>query len=182
MLKQHVDLPLLTELFYVDAGVVTWKSRSRSHFASDRTCSMWNTRYANRRAGRIDKFGYVLIHLTVGGRNVMLKGHHVAWALVTGEWPQSEMDHINGVRSDNRVENLRLATRTQNCQNRTKRAGCLCQSKGVTFNKRMGLFQARIQVCGIPTFIGTYATEQEAEAILELAKKNHISLKLIRKS
>ena len=162
MLKQHVDAALLAELFCINAGVVTWRSRPRDHFTCDRTHSMWNTRYANRPAGRIDKFGYVLIHLTLGVSSVTLKAHRVAWALVTGEWPKSEIDHINGVRSDNRIENLRLATRTQNCQNRAKRVDCVCQSKGVTYNRRMGLFQARIQVHGVSKFLGSYPTEQEA--------------------
>lgn len=58
--------------------------------------------------------GYIV--LTVFGRQY--KAHRLAWFYVHGEWPQGEIDHINGDRSDNRIMNLRVATSLENKQNR----------------------------------------------------------------
>jgi hypothetical protein len=53
----------------------------------------------------------------------MLLGHKVAWAIYHGYWPYHELDHINGVRTDNRIENLRASTRRDNMLNQHKKKG-----------------------------------------------------------
>lgn len=60
-----------------------------------------------------DSNGYLIIK--VGGR--YLPQHRVAWKLMTGKWPQAEVDHINRNRADNRWCNLREASKAQNAQN-----------------------------------------------------------------
>ncbi len=64
-------------------------------------------------AGGINDEGYVIIFI----RKVKLRGHRLGWAWMTGEWPENDIDHINGDRTDNRFCNLREATRSQNLQN-----------------------------------------------------------------
>lgn len=64
--------------------------------------------------GSYDKDGYLI--LKVKGRQ--FKAHRVAWLLCTGSWPEGEIDHINHVRDDNRIENLRVVTRADNNRNR----------------------------------------------------------------
>ncbi len=68
---------------------------------------------AGRRAGRVagskNKLGYVALKGSYG--------HRIIWLMVYGEWP-SEIDHANGQPDDNRLTNLRLATRSQNNTNR----------------------------------------------------------------
>ena len=151
------------------SGVLVWKARPRTHFKTQRAYSMWNTRYSGAEAGRVDALGYIAIHIIISGTRQMLKGHHIAWAIHTGMWPTKELDHINGERGDNRIENLREASRTQNCQNRTKRRDTVCRSKGVTFNK--GKFQARIQINGVPKHLGTFTTEGEAAQAYQIKSK-----------
>lgn len=49
--------------------------------------------------------------------------HRLAWAIYYGEWPDGEIDHINRVRGDNRIGNLRIVSREQNMRNRSGVAG-----------------------------------------------------------
>ena len=154
----------LDEAFTVHpTGHLVWKVRPIGHFKTQQAFSAWNKRYANTTAGRVGVHGYVHIHLKIYGVQQMLKGHHIVWALSTGRWPTTELDHINGNRSDNRIGNLRESSRTQNCQNRSKRANTVCRSKGVTLNK--GKYQSRIQVDGVPKHLGTFQTEREAAEV-----------------
>lgn len=77
--------------------------------------------------GSHDAHGYAQV--TIGSGNV-LKAHRVAWAMHYGVWPDGEIDHINGVRDDNRISNLRCVETRINAQNKreaikTSRTGYL---------------------------------------------------------
>lgn len=88
----------------------------------------------------------------------MLK-HRVLMALANGEWPEGDVDHINGDRSDNRLCNLRPATRTQNCYNGVGRAGGrTSRFRGVTLHTQTGRWMAR---CA-SEYLGLFHSEEEA--------------------
>lgn len=70
---------------------------------------------AGATAGTIDKAGYVRVKIN---QRVFL-AHRIIWLLVTGAWPEGEIDHANGTRSENRWANLRQATKSQNRANTT---------------------------------------------------------------
>lgn len=72
---------------------------------------------AGKEAGSITAQGYRQI--CTGGR--AYQSHRIAVLLVTGKWPEGEVDHLNGNRSDNRWENLRVVSRTQNMRNKSFR-------------------------------------------------------------
>lgn len=96
--------------------------------------------------------------------------HRVVWLLASGQWPVGELDHLNGVRSDNRVENLREVTRKVNNQNRRtarkdNRAGLI----GVS--TRSNGFRARIRVGGAHLSLGTFSTPQAAHQAYLSAKR-----------
>jgi len=91
--------------------------------------------------------------------------HVVLWILYTGEDipPNMVIDHINGNKLDNRIENLRMVTQRENTQNnKAHRQGKLV---GCHFDKHEGRYKARIQIGKNDIFLGYYATEEEAHNI-----------------
>lgn len=89
--------------------------------------------------------------------------HRLVWRYVTGEWPDGQIDHINGVRDDNRFENLRVATNTQNAYNSRKKRINKSGFKGVSRSTH-GRWQAQIRVNGKNRGLGLFDTPEEAHA------------------
>src|SRR5687768_10767115 len=92
-----------------DTGTLTWKRRPERNSID----KMWNTRFSGLDITHHNSTGH--IHFGLDGKNYL--GHRIAWLIVNGEWPRGDIDHINGVRDDNRWTNLREATRSQNASN-----------------------------------------------------------------
>ncbi len=84
------------------------------------------------------------------------------WFLVHGVWPTCDIDHINGNRSDNRLHNLRLATRSQNNHNRHAPRAAI-HGKGVTFHKASGRFRAYLNINHKQISFGYFDTVEEAK-------------------
>lgn len=101
------------------------------------------------------------------------RAHRLAWFYSYGYWPENDIDHINGNRADNRLENLREATRSENMYNQTRvRKNSKIKVTGVSYNRDR--YRARINAEGKQYHIGTYDTIEEAEtAYLEAKKKLH---------
>ena len=111
----------------------------------------------NMVAGGLNKHGYVDISLM--GRKYI--GHRLAFLYVTGEWPKGEVDHINGIRSDNRWENLRDVNRSHNAQNR--RSASSNNSTGLLGVSKHGKhWRARIQLNGTMLNLGTFDSAEAA--------------------
>lgn len=111
---------LMEALHYDPAtGVFTWRSSP----------GMRRVRVGSP-AGGGKKTGYRVI--TVYGRKYA--AHRLAWLYVTGNWPVADIDHRNRQRDDNRIHNLREATRMQNAQNRKPRAGAASGFTGVSLS------------------------------------------------
>lgn len=90
--------------------------------------------------------------------------HRLAWALHYGAWPKNEIDHINGVKSDNRLSNLREANRSENQRNVGKKASSSSQLKGASFHKKHRLWRARIRHDGASLHLGWFNSEEAAHA------------------
>lgn len=120
----------------------------------------------NNRAGN---HGY--IRISVDGK--LYLAHRVAWLYINGEWP-NVIDHINGNRTDNRLENLRSVTTRVNSQNRKSppkhnRSG-LMGAKKVSDNS----WRAIISIGGKQRNIGSYKTPEEAHfAYLSIKRQMH---------
>jgi len=112
--------------------------------------------------GAICDTGYLVVK--VDGKK--LKAHRLAWALYHGSWPKNHIDHINGVKTDNRLSNLRDVTVAQNLQNqrRPQVSNKSCEFLGVSLDKRKNLWVAQIQVNRKGIYIGRFKTAEEAHA------------------
>lgn len=116
--------------------------------------------------GRLDSKGYVRIRLL--GHE--FKAHRLAWLLVYGDWPQAEIDHINGCPSDNRIMNLRDVSVAVNGWNRQR---AMKNSKTGVLGVCMAgnRFHAQIGAKGRRLSLGLYATLEEARAAYLAAKQ-----------
>jgi hypothetical protein len=99
--------------------------------------------------------GYTLIRIA----NRKYSAASLAFLYIHGVW--SRLDHIDGVRSNNRLSNLRPATQAQNCANRRTSGR---YQKGAHFHRRDRLFEARICKEGRTLHLGCFKTEAEAHA------------------
>lgn len=93
--------------------------------------------------------------------------HRVIWAMMTGAWPEGEIDHRDTDRQNNRWDNLRPADDAQNARNRNVRSDSRTNIKGVG-RLKSGRWQARIMVSGVSTCLGTFGCQTAAS--LEYAK------------
>lgn len=153
-----VDQSLLKEILHYDGqtGNFIWKKTFGRNKSGDV-------------AGQIHQNGYVRI--SVKGK--LYLAHRLVWLYVYGKLPKQCIDHINGIKTDNRIENLREATHQQNMQNRrsakkNSKTGFL----GVT-NKR-DKFEAKIKVDKKLIHLGTYKTAEAAhQAYLNKKRELH---------
>jgi len=105
-------------------------------------------------AGSKRNTGYIAIK----AKGKQYQAHRLAWLYMTGEFPEYDIDHINHVRDDNRWENLREATRIDNCQNMSKSSANTSGCTGVTWNKENNKWLAYISIDGKRSYLG-YHTE-----------------------
>ena len=90
----------------------------------------------------------------------------------------TEVDHIDGARLDNRRRNLRTATRAQNAQNRRSRPGTASQFRGVTWMRRRTKWRAVGKVNGTRKHLGYFETEAEANAVVTAWRAEHMPYSL----
>ena len=121
---------------------------------------------ARKTVGSLHHTGYITINLD--GKNYM--AHRLAWLYVNGNFPPEEIDHINGKSTDNRISNLREASRKQNNENRTLRSDNTSGFQGVTFNKSFRKFQARIMHNKKSRHLGLFSTAEQASQAYQAAR------------
>lgn len=139
-----------------ETGIFRWKK----HLAG--------AAYNGREVGSWDLYGYKTIRLDKRS----YKLHRLAWFMMTGAWPEGDVDHINGIRHDNRFANLRAVSRKQNLENkhvRQKRADmtlppCVYRShKGRPYYARLGHQNKYIN-------LGTFDTVEDAAEAVRAAR------------
>ena len=119
------------------------------------------------KAGSTYKNGYVYIQLN----NKSYRAHRLAWLLTYGNFPTKDIDHKDGNKANNSIDNLREVTKEQNNQNKfSARKDNKLGVLGVTF--RYGKFLSHIKKNGKRTFIGKFETIEEASNAYIEAKRN----------
>jgi len=116
--------------------------------------------------GSIKKSGYEHIGFRDGQKEYELRAHQFIYYWVNKEIVDC-IDHINGIKNDNRIENLRSVTNQQNTFNNKK-------AKGYSWNKQHNKWQSQIRIDDKPIYLGYFETEQEAhQAYLDAKKIYH---------
>lgn len=115
--------------------------------------------------GYKDEDGYIILGFSQNEKLYRVKAHRYIWWLVYGEIPE-QIDHINHITYDNRLENIRNVSHQQNHFNKKIKKG---------YYKNQGCFKAVIGVDGKKVYLGHYETEAEArEKYLEAKKIYHL--------
>ena len=152
----QIDSTRLKEIlnYDPDTGIFTWR----------------NTGRGKRRiiAGCL-RNGYITINID----KIRYQAHRLALIYVYGHCDSSDVDHINGIKNDNRIVNLRFATRSENKQNIRKiqpnnKSGYM----GVDFHKSTGFWRATITIMQKQKHIGLFKTPEEAHQAYLIAKRN----------
>ncbi|TXH55446.1 MAG: HNH endonuclease [Desulfurellales bacterium] len=141
-----------------DTGVLIRKKRSDGSFASKRAESVFNTRYADKVVNSMHE-GYVTV--SINGQRYY--AHRLIWIMVHGAIPcDTYIDHINGVKDDNRLCNLRTATTAQNVSNMGILKRNTSGYKGASWYAPSGKWAAKIRVKGRLLHLGYHKTVEEA--------------------
>ena len=131
-----------------------------------------------RSSNRI-RAGDIAGHVSVNGyREICIDGqrhyaHRLAWLFMTGAFPETHIDHVNGLRDDNRWVNLREATVAQNSQNRRMTKNNTSGFVGVSWSARDSKWEARIEANKQIFFLGYFDDKREARDAYLVAKSQH---------
>lgn len=162
------DPEILRKLINYDpeTGIMVWKHRVAGNGITDRSANHFNAIFAGREAlYHVDRQGYK-IGSVLGIHTV---AHRVAWAIYHGRWPTGEIDHINHVKSDNRIENLREVCSFGNAQNRSQNRNNKSGFTGVCWNKAASRWRATIRADGKIKFLGEFLNKEDAIAARQTA-------------
>lgn len=153
----EVDKSLLNYLFEYEDGRLFWKIKPSQ-----------NTNVGDE-AGFLRSEGYYGISI----KDKTYKRSKLIWIYHYGVIPEGmTIDHIDGIRDNDKVSNLRLATHTENCRNKGKQKRNTSGFKGVT-TRKYG-FEAAFKIDGVNHYLGTFKTAEEAyKAYCEAVTKAH---------
>jgi hypothetical protein len=131
---------LVNELSYTkETGIFVWKATHRKGYE----------------AGAIQKDGYIRIKFN----GKLHQAHRLAWFYVYGEWPSRIIDHINRIKSDNRIENLRDVSMRVNSLNAIKK---LSSSGTIGVYVKSSGYEVRVNILGKSHYLGIYKNIEDA--------------------
>ena len=137
-----------------DTGKLTWKV--------SKGAAKKGTEAGNNHTNKGKQYRYVMID----GKSY--SSHRIIWLMVYGCFPKNDIDHINGNGLDNRIENLRDATTSENCRNRKIPSNNKSGIIGVSWEENVSKWRARIRHDGKLLCLGLFENLQDAEK----ARKN----------
>jgi hypothetical protein len=151
-----------------ETGLLKWKTRPVEHFKSERDYNAWNSNYAGKNAGSNTGNGYIRIVIN----NQPYKAHRLAWLIFYGKWPKDQIDHNDGERSNNKIDNLRDVPNSINGKNQAIRIDNNTGHVGVKKTK-YDTWEANIKVDGIAYYLGSHKNIEDAIKVRKEAEINH---------
>lgn len=158
-----------------DTGKLFWKSREPHNFTDgektkEHQCAAWNARYANNETfNQPQNKGYLCGDVM----KIRLLTHRTVWAVAYGSWPRCFIDHIDGDRKNNRLNNLRLADATSNMRNfassRRNQSGIV----GVHFDNKAQKWVAQIVIDKKHHWLGQFVNFDDAVACRKASEAVH---------
>ena len=124
---------------------------------------------AGTEAGSLNSIGYRQVQV---GRKKYYT-HRLAWLLSTGAWPPAEIDHLNGVKDDNTLSNLRAVTNSENHKNLKRRADNTTGVTGVCWYSRDKTWDVRINTDGVLKYLGRFEDFDDAVRVRKAAELKH---------
>jgi len=157
-----------------ETGILAWRERPPSDFKNGAAHRSFVSRRQGKEAGHVDSSGYRKVIFD----SLLVQTHKVAWFLVTDEWveyPEAEIDHVNGDRSDNRIANLRKVMKSENQRNGGRRVNNTSGVHGVNWKPRDncngGAWVARIWNGPRHVYLGQFKTLHEAQIARKAAER-----------
>jgi hypothetical protein len=159
-----------------ETGKLFWLERTVDMFSDtvnrtkEQTCPIWNGRFAGKEAftaydGNGYRMGLVF--------RTSFRAHLVCWALHYGRWPDHQIDHINGIRDDNRISNLRDVPQSENGKNQKLPSHNTSGTIGVYVSPTSGKWCAAIRVGRHKKHLGTFESHDEAVMARAMAAADH---------
>jgi hypothetical protein len=178
MKQDKVSPEMLRKLMSYDpeTGKLFWLERPVEMFldtvgrTKEQTCPTWNGRLAGKEAfTAYDGCGYRMGLVL----RLQFRAHRVCWALHYGSWPIHQIDHINGIRDDNRISNLRDVLKSENGKNQKMPIRNTSGTIGVYASPTTGKWCAAIGVGGHKTHLGTFESYEQAATARSVAADRH---------
>lgn len=130
----------------------------------------WRSRYAGKEAFTATTVsGYK--HGAINDK--IIYAHKAIWAMHHGAWAEDKVDHISGDKCNNRMENLRAVSQSENMRNACKRSDNTSGICGVVWHKVSKKWKAQMQVDGKAYYLGVFPTIEEAAAVRAAASREH---------
>lgn len=155
-------------LYWLPRTASTWRSLGRIYTGSE--IQYWNRRFAGAEAFKKPVGGGYLCGHLIERREY---AHRIVWAWHHASWPDGEIDHIDGSTDNNRIENLRVVSRAENCRNIAASSRNKSGFVGVSFSRKSNKWAATIQVSGRQKWLGYFSTKQDAIAARLKANEDH---------
>lgn len=161
--KANIITPAMAQYFRM---VLSYDEKS-GELRWEKHPSIRHQRFNGKIAGSVNKQGYVVVSLY----NYPFRAHRVIWAMINNGISDNEyIDHINGVKSDNRISNLRLATEAENHQNQKLCKRNTSGVKGVIWEASRGMWRCQIMKNRKSYLIGRFKDIESAKKAMEKAR------------
>lgn len=150
-----------------ETGELFWRDPGPQAFDTLKGYRIFRFKFAGKRAGFVSKTdGYVRVFVL--GKSIL--AHRLIWAMVHGYDPADDIDHRDLCRRNNRLSNLREATRSQNCMNKGLRSNNKSGVKGVHWHRATQKWAAAIMAKDTGKIhLGVFSTREEAARAYEAA-------------